>query len=172
MTDAPPDALSPAYPERKPMTAQPTQFRDLSEFYNPDLNLPVHGKVYTIAAPSATDGLKLHRCYDPQFEATTEQQLAEMMKLLGAHPIDDGTPQPDYEGGLFDEMQADGLGWAEIYRVGQTAMLYYGLGPDLAKAYWRKPTVNMTGTVESSEGKRSTEVSDNVSLTTQESGDE
>lgn len=137
-------------------------FQDLSEIFNPGLALPIRGKTYTIPAPSAEDGLRLHmHFHDPSMSFTDERELAEIMKLLGAkwepnevqidltNP-DTGMPLVDdngsiitatvdqgtYKGGVYQEMADDGLSWDEIMHAGRTALIDAGLGRTMAEANW------------------------------------
>ncbi|QFP97046.1 tail assembly chaperone [Gordonia phage Suerte] len=148
-------------------------FQDLSEFFTPGLQLPIRGKIYTIPAPSAQEGLRLRMLFSTtNFGLSDEAETAEIMKLLGAewkpnivsiplidpttgapavddkgneltHEMDQGT----YEGGIFQEMSDDGLTWPEIMHAGRTAMLDIGVGRTLAEVHWQ------TGLADDDSGK-------------------
>ena len=60
-------------------------FKDLSEVLDPGLKLPIRGKIYTIPAPSAAEGLRLRMLMnDPTTDFTDAGEIEEIMKLLGA----------------------------------------------------------------------------------------
>lgn len=137
-------------------------FQDLSEYFDPDLYLPIRGKRYRIPAPSAHDGLRLQMLLrTPELAMSDRAELDEIMKLLGAEWVPnvveipeldpilakplvnaDGSPRMrevdngQYVGGLYAEMAADGLSWEEIMHAGRTALLAAGLNRTLAEAHW------------------------------------
>lgn len=107
--------------------------RDLRDFFDPDLRLPINGKTYTITSPNAEHGLKLRALFsDDERVITDADELAEIAELLGATINDEGVP----EGGLWAEMVADGLSWPEILHAGRTGLMYYGLSPLHGGTYW------------------------------------
>lgn len=145
-------------------------FKDLSEFLQPGLVLPIRGKNYTIPAPSAEEGLRLHLLFqDPNTSYTDSGELREIMKLLGAEwtpnlvtvdvhdpitgePVLDDKGEPvtteidrgTYSGGVYEEMAADGLSWPEIMHAGRTALFDAGQGRTIAELMWTQ-----TGTLDS-----------------------
>ncbi|NKR94330.1 hypothetical protein GS483_19590 [Rhodococcus hoagii] len=136
--------------------------RDLREFHDPDLYLPIGGKTYRITSPNAEDGLRLRALFaEPGATFTDDDQVAEIKRLFGAtrheHIVDvpvfddEGQPVIDpatgvqriesrdvgrWVGGVWEEMNADGVSWPEIMHAGTTAMLHYGQGATLAEIYW------------------------------------
>lgn len=106
------------------MSMKPTEgFKDLSEFFDPDLKIPVRGKVYRIPAPNALDGLRLRKAFnDPSAHYTDDDEIEEWKLLLGP---------------VWDEMIEDGIDWKSLSHVGRTAMFYYGLGETLAQVTWQ-----------------------------------
>lgn len=145
--------------------------RDLREFYSPSLKLPVGGKTYEIPAPNVAEGGRLKQLFsNPDARYTDDDQLAEIAKLLGAEwvpnvvdsivvdpiterPVVDAdgnaeTVQIDqgrYEGGLFSEMEADGVSWPELIHVGTTALVYFGQSTTLGEIYWETALGGMEG---------------------------
>lgn len=137
-------------------------FKDLSEFMDPGLVLPIRGKNYKIPAPSAAQGLRLHLLMqDPTASYTDQGELKEIMELFGAkwvpnlvdvdvydpetgQPIegDDGeivTREVDYgtyKGGVLDEMMDDGISWPEMMHAGRIAMFDAGQGRAIAEIMW------------------------------------
>lgn len=106
--------------------------RDLREFHDPNLHLPINGKVYTVKSPNAEQGLEIKRyIVDP--EADPADELKYVAMLLGA------TYDPDTDtmsGGLWDEMNADGVPFSEIIHAGNTAMAHYGVGAEYGEFWW------------------------------------
>lgn len=98
-------------------------FKDLAEFFDPDLYLPVRGKTYRITAPNAEDGLRLREAFlNPDAHFTDDDELEEYKRLLGP---------------VWDEMVADGIDWKSLCHVGRTALMYYGMGETLAEVHWQ-----------------------------------
>jgi hypothetical protein len=109
-------------------------YRDLGEFFDPDLLLPINGKEYRIASPNAEAGLRLRTLFAAP-DATTwsdDDELAEVMGLLGATKNDDG----EWVGGAWSEMAADGIAWPAIWHAGRTALMHFGMSPTLAEVHW------------------------------------
>lgn len=145
--------------------------RDLREFHDPDLYLPIGGKTYRITSPNAEDGLRLRALFaDPEAKFTDDDQVAEIKRLFGAtrephmaevyvfddagEPVvDPETGQPVTEtrdvgrwvGGVWQEMNDDGVSWPEIMHAGTTAMLHYGQGASLAEIFWETGMGDMEG---------------------------
>lgn len=142
-----------------------SSLKDLREFFDSDLRLPINGKEYRIATPNARQGIRLRAFFaDPTNGMDDQTELNEMMGLLGAAwqpdvsvvPVidvrtgvqlkgDDGellTREIDrgtYRGGLFDEMLDDGITWPEIVHAGRTALLHYGFSPQVGEWNWNHP---------------------------------
>lgn len=108
--------------------------RDLAEFFDPDLHLPIRGKTYTITSPTAAEGLRLRLLInDESAPVHISAEVAEIMKLLGA-TLNEATGE--YEGGLWGEMNADGLSWEEVFHAGQTALMHFAVSPAVAEINW------------------------------------
>lgn len=112
--------------------------RDLREFHDPDLHLPIGGKVYTITSPNADHGLRLRMALSsPEARWTDSEEVQELAKLLGATVrLDETTGDPSFSGGVWDQLTADGVTWEEIVHVGRTALIHYGQGHALAQVFW------------------------------------
>lgn len=137
-------------------------FKDLSEYLQPGITLPIRGKNYVIPAPSAEDGLRITMMMaDPGAAYTDYGELTEIMKLLGAEWVpnevtvdlcdpETGLPLLDdkgeirtvvkdrgtWRGGVLQEMMDDGLSWQEIAHAGRTALIDVGQGRVIAEAIW------------------------------------
>ena len=106
--------------------------RDLREFHDPNLHLPINGKVYTVKAPNAELGLEIKRfTVDP--ESDPNDEIKFIAKLLDSD-YDEGTDT--MSGGLWDELNDDGVPYNEILHVGNTAMAHYGVSPEFGEFWW------------------------------------
>lgn len=112
--------------------------RELREFHDPHLHLPIGGKTYTVESPDADKGLRLRRMLsDPDVRWTDEEELAELAQLLGATvELDAATGDPRYVGGTWQEMREDGVSWPELVHAGRTALVYFGQSAALGEIYW------------------------------------
>lgn len=110
-------------------------FPELRSFHDPDLKLPINGKVYTIKSPTAAEGVRLRLFfYDPEKSNVTGlEQLSELTKILGA-TWNDTTER--YEGGVWSEMEKDGVTYDDIVRAGETALIRYGMTLEAAEKHW------------------------------------
>lgn len=98
-----------------------SKYRDLSEFYDPDLLLPIAGNTYRIRCPGIAEADRLRDIiFRPNL--TAEQEYAEIVKVLGA---------------ARDDMIRDGVPDTMALHAGRTALLHFGGTPDLALANWK-----------------------------------
>lgn len=106
--------------------------RDLREFHDPHLHLPINGKTYTVKAPTADVGLRIKkRVVNPTDDDGAE---AEMIAILLGAEYD---PEADtMTGGLWEEMNADGVPYNEIIHVGNTALAHFGVSPEFGELWW------------------------------------
>ncbi|WP_395704810.1 hypothetical protein [Rhodococcus ruber] len=123
--------------------------RDLAEFFDPDLHLPIRGKRYRVPAPDTETSLQLRELVMTEGIPPVEQ-INQALRILGAEPEFEPLPEPvdgdrtertaiptgRWSGGVFDEMVADGIPWPMILHAGRTAMLHYGFSPDMAEVHW------------------------------------
>lgn len=111
--------------------------RDLRDFHDPDLHLPIGGKVYTIKSPNADHGLRLRMALSsPDLRWTDTEEIEELAKLLGATVTTQSNGDPSFSGGVWDQLVNDGITWEEIVHVGRTALIHYGQGHALAEVFW------------------------------------
>ncbi len=94
-------------------------FRDLRDVFDPDLYLPIGGKLYRIPAPTMEQAARLKSLVLTQM--TADQEHAEIEELLGA---------------VRDELFTDGVKWPEYEHLGRTALLWAGAGDVIAEAHW------------------------------------
>lgn len=94
--------------------------RDLSEIYQPRLELPIRGKVYKIPEPSAEEGARLPDLVSSNIGIL--QMADEALFYLTAEVV--------------EQMIADDVKWTEIQHAGRTAMIFFGHSPALGRIYW------------------------------------
>lgn len=112
-------------------------FKDLTEFFDGSLRLPIAGKEYVIPPISADDGIWVTALI------TTASKVAAGGKVDEADAkrltLDDGDERELYErvlGTAFEEMRVDGVNWPSISHAGQTAMVFFAQGEDAAEKVW------------------------------------
>lgn len=108
-------------------------FRDLDEFFDDSLRLPIGGKEYVVPSPNAETGLwcqgmlaagvAVHAGRQPEgiAELDDEQENNLYQRVLGP---------------VWGELQADGVPWTRIRHAGITAFLWAAGNEDLASAFW------------------------------------
>lgn len=89
--------------------------------FDPDLHLPINGTMYTVKAPSGDEGQRL-RVVAVDGNTPIAYLIDEAVNVLGS---------------AFDEMTADGVAWTHILHAGRTAIIHFGLSPDLAEIHWQ-----------------------------------
>lgn len=115
-------------------------FPDLDEFFDRNLTLPIRGVDYVIEPPSVADVIQLRVTFaDPDRVASALDRLAWQVKILGAslNPETATVTAPDDS--VWAQMQADGVSGEEILRAGNTALLRFGVNPELAEFAWGTP---------------------------------
>lgn len=114
-----------------------TNYPDLDDFFEPNLVLPIGGVEYVIEPPSALDVIRLRRIFaDPAADATSVDRLDWQAKLLGAEWDAEAQEYVGADGSVWAEMLANGVGGEAILRAGNTALLRFGINPELASVYW------------------------------------
>lgn len=95
-------------------------YKDLADFFDPDLHLPIRGKKYRVPAPSYEDSKRMR--------ITVLDGTIPIPQLLGE--------TVDALGSALDEMVADDIPWTMILHAGRTALMHFGATPELAEAHW------------------------------------
>lgn len=96
-------------------------FRDLEEFLDPTLKLPIRGKTYTVQSPDAKTGLWVQALFIESKILDDDDERAAFQRVLGD---------------TFDEMSADGVPWEYVKHAATTAMLWIVHGKDAADRFW------------------------------------
>lgn len=125
--------------------------KDLDTFFDPELKLPIRGKVYSIPAPLWEEEKRL-RAIVGDTGVPPVEQIDDALRVLGAKPLTDKVtitdpesgeptevelPNGDWAGGAFSEMVADDIPWPMILHAGRTAICHYGFNPDAAEIHWQ-----------------------------------
>lgn len=110
-------------------------FRDLDEFFDSSLRLPVRGKTYVIPSPDAKTGLWCQRIIalaGKGKDGLTDDDAASLR-------LDDDEERDLFQrllGDAFEEMVADGLPWEHVKHCGMTALMWAAGNSEQAEAYW------------------------------------
>lgn len=92
---------------------------DLDEVFDGDLYLPVRGKMYRIAEPTAKESERLRvniLTFSP------DEEIFEMRKIMGES---------------WNELLEDGVGWCQLMHMGRTTLLHFTFPPEVAREYWK-----------------------------------
>jgi hypothetical protein len=115
-------------------------FRDLDEFFDDSLRLPMGGKVYVVPPVDATTGLRLQRMLGVAAAASAGASVDA--GDLAALNLGDDDERDLYEkclGTAYDEMLADGVSWPRIRHAGITAFMWAAGNRELAESVWNTP---------------------------------
>lgn len=94
-------------------------YKDLADFFDPDLHLPIQGKTYRVPSPNYADAKLLRQVASEGMPPQSQITLA--LQALGT---------------ALDEMVADNIPWTMILHAGRTAILHYGVSPDIGETHW------------------------------------
>lgn len=95
--------------------------RDLAEFMQPDLVLPIRGREYVVTC-TAWQGLHLYHLLTTSPTLSDEQEQTEILQMLGD---------------THQRMVDDGLPWAVIVHAARAAMLHYGHSESAGVLVWQ-----------------------------------
>lgn len=111
-----------------------TMYPELDGWQDPALTLPVRGTLYRIPAPTASEGLRLMRlATDSERGLSGADEIDEIARILGATWDE---KKGRYRGGVWSQMESDGLTWPELLHAGQTALVHFTLGSNAALVHW------------------------------------
>lgn len=111
------------------------QFRDLSEFLDQSLRLPVRGTEYEIPPIDGETGLRFTALFNAGVDAVQGKKTPGVTNT----ELDDVAERDLYRdalGPVHDQMLADGCTWPEIKHTALTAFVYWTAGDEAAEAYW------------------------------------
>lgn len=106
--------------------------RDLREFHDPHLHLPIGGKDVIIESPSAEDGLRIVEHMTSG--AATNRDEVRMIATLFHSEYNEDTGF--MSGGKWEELNDIGLSLQEILHVGTTALAHFGVGEAWGEFWW------------------------------------
>lgn len=109
------------------------KFEDLDGLLDDCLELPVNGKVYRVAGPSAEDGLRIEKV------TTLAMQLVAGGEPDDAEALDDDDERNLYRlclGDTYDELLADRVSWVQLRHVALTALVWINSGTEQAGKFW------------------------------------
>lgn len=112
-------------------------WRDLADFYNPTLPLPIGGKTYEIQSPSAATGQAFQDIADLMVAASEGKTLSETQ--LARLKLTDDEERDFYAsllGDTYAEMVADGLQWLWIKHASLTIFYWLTISEDYAERWW------------------------------------
>lgn len=110
------------------------KFKDLNDFFDDGLELPIAGKLYKIAAPSAETGLYCQRLAEAGVAAANGRDVPEA-------ELDDVRELELYQrvlGPTYDELIADGVSWPRIKHVAITTFMWVAGNEQAAQTYWEQ----------------------------------
>ncbi|MGV0870017.1 DUF7426 family protein [Corynebacterium kalidii] len=106
--------------------------RDLREFHDPRLHLPIAGHDIVINSPTADQGLRIKR-HMYSGESTPQDEMRMIAEIFGA---DYDEESDTMSGGKWDELNELGLSLHEIIHVGNTALAHFGVGTEFGEYWW------------------------------------
>lgn len=112
-------------------------FKELDEFFDPTLRLPIRGKVYVVPSPDAKTGLWCQRMLATGELAAAGVELSP--EDIEALNLDDGQEKELYRtvlGTAWDELFADGVPWEMVKHAGKTAFIWIASTREAAEACW------------------------------------
>jgi hypothetical protein len=108
------------------------KFRDLDEFFDDTLPLPIKGKTYVVPGPDADTGLLCQRLMAVGITAAQGGDI-------DAAQLDDAGEIDLYArvlGPVYQELLADKVSWPRIKHAGTTAFLWIAADLDTAMKFW------------------------------------
>ena len=128
--------------------------RDLRDFYNPNLTATINGHEYTVECPTAAEGVKLRMMMADTEKAAEMNDLEQINKLFKGDSDDPQGLLNSGEiptGGLWDELWANNVTLPEAMHLGLTAVMYYGIGENVALLHWESAGKGLAATLEAME---------------------
>lgn len=117
-------------------------FQELDEFFDDTLDIPIRGKIYRIPSPDAETGLWCQRVFEMGVRAESGQKVSAVQ--TAKLKLDDDEERELYDrvlGPAKQEMIDDGLTWARISAVAQTAIIWIATDRTTAEKYWNEQVV-------------------------------
>lgn len=117
--------------------AEPQVFRQLHDVFDARLRLPGRdGKAYAIPEPDRELGLWCTALCSAGLALNLGQELTDKMPALQLDDEDELALYRRILGPVWDELEADGLGFPTQKHYALTAFFWIGMGEDAAMTYW------------------------------------
>lgn len=110
-------------------------FRDLDEFLDDSLRLPIGGTTYVVPPVDAKTGIIFERLLAAGVTVANGGELEGDLSPI----LDDDQELTLYEralGTAYQQMIDDGVSWPRIKLAGVTSFLFTTAGAEVAEAYW------------------------------------
>lgn len=112
-------------------------FKQLEEFFDASITLPINGKDYTIQSPDAETGIFCQRLMAGAATVMSGNEISD--KDAEKLHLDDEEEQDLYErllGPVWDEMLADKVPWTLMKHAGSTALVWVTQSQEEAQEFW------------------------------------
>lgn len=112
-------------------------FKDLDDFFDSSLRLPIRGKTYVVPSPDAKTGLWVQEALTVAAQAKAGQDVDP--NTLAALELDDDEEKDLFKrilGTAHAEMVADNLPWEWIKHAGTTALIWAAGNTEAAERFW------------------------------------
>ena len=114
--------------------------RDLDEFLDPAMRLPIHGKTYAVKSPPYEVGLKATHLWTIGAAVGQGVEVSDAdLKSLELSDDDEHDMLVRLLGDTYAEMTADGLPWIWVRHAGITIMFWVVLDRAAAESFWESP---------------------------------
>jgi hypothetical protein len=112
-------------------------FRELDEFFDDTLKLPIGGKTYVIQSPDSKTGLWVQSMMAVAVAASSGRDV-DPSDLEGLR-LDDDEEKDLYRrllGDTYQEMLDDGVRWHKLKHAGETTLFWVLRGKEFAERIW------------------------------------
>ena len=112
-------------------------FKDLDQYFDPTLVLPIKGKDYVIQPVDADTGLWVQTIFGVAGKAKQTGQVdPEDLESLKLHQGDNKELFPRLLGDTYQELIDDGVDWERIKVVAVTVMIWISTSEEAAEEFW------------------------------------
>ena len=125
--------------------------RDLRDFYNPNMTATINGHEFTVECPTAEEGVKLRMVMGDPEKARDLDDFDQINRLFKGDESNNNDMADEGKlptGGLWDELWAHGVTVPEAFHLGVTAVMYFGIGENVAILHWESLGKGLTATEE------------------------
>ncbi|MGH3745812.1 MAG: DUF7426 family protein [Micromonosporaceae bacterium] len=111
-----------------------TSLRNLDDFVDDSLKLPIGGKTYVVPGPDAATGIMCQRLMTAGARAHAGMDIGDI-----SIDLDDEEEDAFFRrvlGPAYEQMVADGVSWPRLKHAALTAFFWIAMDDDTAKAFW------------------------------------